>query len=776
MRGSLLASASAVTLGLLPTAVSAQATSQPQDEVEAQTETTEEISPIAQREGNQIIVTATRREAQLQDVPLSVTAFSQEDLTEKGIVGYERLARETPGVVLNRPTQNFNNFTARGISTNGYSAGLQAPVAIYIDELPISANGNSTILDPNLYDVERVEFLRGPQGTLFGSGSLAGAMRIITKSPNPNHFEASALVDLGYTEEGGLRQRYNGMINIPIAEDTMAFRAVGYYRNEDGWVDNIGTGIDDANSLEAYGIRAAVLIEPTDRFSVKLSVNKEVSKPADSSLTNPALGTYVRRTDRPDEFQSDLLALNATVVADFGFAELTSSTTYSDLTGDFIVDLAGTYNQLVPFSLDAVGYDDIIVQEVRLASSHDGPFEWIVGGFYFDKRRSVDFDYRTTEAFLNLTGVTAFPDQYYQRFKNFTDISEKAVFGELTYRFSDQLWLTGGLRYGEVQVQTTTRGGGYTSNFLTVGFCTVFTPQCFGFIPALTTGPIVPGQGLLAKDDKLSWKGSISFKPSDNVTTYATVSTGFRPPVVNARAGLAPPASAPTDITIPDGATSDKLTNYEIGLKGSFFDNRFTANLAAFYIDWNNIQVQANRVSDAIQFATNIGGAVSKGIEFELVARPVDGLRLQASGAYIDARIDDLSASEAAISGAEPDIRLATPEFQGSATATYSFPVGDTETAFVTGNVSYVGSYPGLFPNVPGQPTVQSPQYDETDEYVFVNAYAGVNLSPDLSVTAYVENVFNNDAIVYVHPEAFLDGRYARLRPRTFGVRTNFVF
>ena len=776
MRGSLLASASAVALGLLPTAVSAQASDQPEPGVDAETETTEEISPTAQREGNEIIVTATRREARLQDVPVSVTAFQQEELTEKGIVGYERLARETPGVVLNRPTQNFNNFTARGISTNGYSAGLQAPVAIYIDELPISANGNSTILDPNLYDVERVEFLRGPQGTLFGSGSLAGAMRIITKAPNPGRFEASALVDLGYTEEGGLRQRYNAMVNVPIAQDTVAFRAVGYYRNEDGWVDNIGTGIDDANSIEAYGVRAAVLIEPTNKFSVKLSVNKEVSNPADSSLTNPALGTYVRRTAQPDLFQSDLTAINVTVVADFDFAELTSSSTYSDLTGDFIVDLAGTYNQLVPFSLDAVGYDDIFVQELRLASTHAGPFEWIIGGFYFDKRRDVDFDYRTTQAFLNQTNTTAFSDLYYQRFKNFTDISEKAVFGELTYRFSDSFWLTGGLRYGEVQVQTTTRGGGYNSNFLTRGYCTVFTALCGGFIPALTITPIQSSVGLLAKDDKLSWKASMSYKPSRNLTTYATVSTGFRPPVVNARAGLPPPAAQPNDITIPAGASSDKLTNYELGLKGSFFENRLTANLAAFYIDWNNIQVQANRVSDAIQFATNIGGAVSKGIELELVARPVEGLRLQASGAYIDARIDDLSPTEAAISGAEDGIRLATPEFQGSATATYSFPVGDTETAFVTGNVAYVGSFPGLFPNVPGQPGVQSPQYDLTDEYVYANAYAGVNISPDLTITAYVENVFDNDAINYVHPEAFLDGRYGRLRPRTFGVRTNFVF
>ncbi|MBL8643725.1 MAG: Plug domain-containing protein, partial [Rhodospirillaceae bacterium] len=132
----------------------------------------------------EVIVTATRRTERLQDVPLSVSAFSQEQLTAKGIVGYEGIAFETPGVVLNRPTANFNNFTARGIATNGYNANLQSTVAIYIDELPISANGNSTILNPALFDVERIEFLRGPQGTLFGSGSLAGAMRILNKNPD----------------------------------------------------------------------------------------------------------------------------------------------------------------------------------------------------------------------------------------------------------------------------------------------------------------------------------------------------------------------------------------------------------------------------------------------------------------------------------------------------------------------------------------------------------------------------------------------------------------
>ncbi|GMM92153.1 TonB-dependent receptor [Qipengyuania sp. MTN3-11] len=767
MRSHLAATASFAAIALVTTPALAQQTGE--EEQEAETETLEDLSPAADADRGTIIVTATRREQRLQDVPLSVTAFQQEELTEKGIVGYERLARETPGVVLNRPTQNFNNFTARGISTNGYSAGLQAPVAIYIDELPISANGNSTILDPNLYDVQRVEFLRGPQGTLFGSGSLAGAMRIITNAPNPNAFEASALVDLGYTEGGGLRQRYNAMINLPVKENEAAFRLVGFYKDEDGWVDNIGTGIENANSLVNYGARASFLVEPSPNFSVRITGNYEHSKPADSGLTNPTLGTYIRRTDRPDRFQSELSNLNATVVWDIGFAELTSSSTFADINGEFIVDLAGTFAQAFPFALDAVGYDTIFVQETRLASNpNGGPLDWIVGTYYFDKRRDVTFEYRSSPEFLAARNLTGLPDEYYQRFANYTDINEKAVFGEATFRFSDALWVTGGLRYGGTEVQTTTRAGGYNSNYLLAAILGLRNTR-------LTVTPIPAAVGLEASDSRLSWKASASFKPSESVTTYATVSTGFRPPVVNDRAGLASTVN-PADIIIPPGATSDKLTNYEIGLKGNFFRGGLIANLAAFYIDWNNIQVQANRVSDSVQFATNIGGAVSKGFEFELIARPTDALRLAASGAYIDARIDDLTAQEAAISGAVDDVRLAAPKFSGSASATYTFPVGDTEEAFVTGSLSYVGSFPGLFPNVPGQPGVRSPQYDFTDAYTYANFYAGVKISPDLSVTAYVENVFDNDAIVYVHPEAFLDGRYARLQPRTWGVRTSFAF
>ena len=180
----------------------------------------------------EIVVTATRRSERLQDVPLSITAFSQAELTQKGIVGFEGIARETPGAVLNVASDNNARLTARGISTNGWGAGLQTTTTIYLDELPLSTIGNTVTLNPNLYDIERVEFLRGPQGTLFGSGSLSGALRILTKSPDLANYDASALVDIGHTSDGGAtRQRYNAMVNIHLVTDTLALRVVGFHRD-----------------------------------------------------------------------------------------------------------------------------------------------------------------------------------------------------------------------------------------------------------------------------------------------------------------------------------------------------------------------------------------------------------------------------------------------------------------------------------------------------------------------------------------------------------------
>ena len=767
MASRLIASASVAALLALPVSVLAQATN----------EALETGRQAAAATANQakdldaVVVTATRRSEKLQDVPLSVTVLGQEQLDAKGIVGYEGLAHETPGVVLNRPSANFNNFTARGIATNGYNANLQSTVAIYIDELPISANGNSTVLDPSLYDVERIEFLRGPQGTLFGSGSLAGALRILTHAPDPNAFDASFLADVGMTGSSSLRQRYNAMVNIPLAQDTMALRVVGFSRNEDGYIDNLGTGVKDANVLKAWGGRATLLWEPTDRFSAQVRLSREESTPEDSSLTNPDLGRDKRYSDRPDMFNGTMDNYNLTLDYQFDGAHLTSSSTWSDYDAAFNVDLAGTYGQAFAFALDAPFNSKTFVQEVRLVSDTGGALEWVLGGFHFKRDRDVYFGYRSNEEFLQRSGITGLPDEYYLRFLS-TDVSkEQALFGQLTYHFNDDFWATLGLRYGSTQAQAFTGAGGYNSDYLTQAYLYAF----FG-IPGgpVTITPVEAATGAKAKETGPSYRLSASWRPAPSVTTYAAVATGFRAPVVNARAGSVSTID-PDDLVIPYGADSDKLVNYELGMKGSWLDGRLAANLALYYVDWNDIQVQANRVSDQVQFATNIGGAYSRGLEFELMAMPNMDWTVALNGSINRAKVDDLSPEEAAISGTVLGARLAAPEFSASLVTSYRFDFIRGSEGNASLAIVHVGDFPGQFQYVPGQPGVVSPTFDYTDAYTVVNANVAAAFD-HYTVGLYVENLFDDRSVTYVHPEAFLDGRYALVRPRTVGVRVGYRF
>lgn len=708
----------------------------------------------------EVLVTATRRAEPLQDVPLSVTAFSQEQLTTKGIVGYEGLARETPGVVLNKPSANFNNFTARGIATNGYGANLQSTVAIYIDELPISTIGNTTVLDPNLFDLDHIEFLRGPQGTLFGSGSLSGAVRILTKSPDLTKLDAAGMVDFGMTAGDSLRQRYNAMVNAPLIEDKLALRVVGFYRHEEGYLDNVGTGRRNANTLVDRGGRASLLWQPIEPLSVKFLVSHENSNPEDSSLTSPSLGREKRISDRPDLFVGKLTNYNATINYKLDGAQLTSSSTYSRFDQKFFVDLAGTFNQAIAFGLDAYGYQKTFVEELRLASDTGGKLDWVIGGFYLGRRHDVDYFYRSSPGFLASHAITGLPDEYYQRQYTHAKSHEKAGFGELTYHVNDRVWLTGGLRYGSLDAQAFTEGG-YNSNYLAAALT--------GFRGPLTVTTIAPAVGTKAEGTRPSYKMSASFQPMPALTTYATFSTGFRAPVVNAFGGRGSVVNA-NDLVIPFGANSDKLKNYELGAKGRWLDGRLSTNLAVYWIDWRDIQVQANRVSDSVQFATNIGAARSKGFEYEIAYTPIRDLLLGVSGSFNDSHVTELSPSEAAISGAVPDARLAAPKFQGAAYVQYGFGLWADARGSVTLDFQHVDSFPSAFPRVPGQPNTVSPTYGYTDSYNNVNLTFGATLRR-LTATAYVENLFDDDSVTYIHPEAFLASRFGTMRPRTVGLR-----
>ena len=715
---------------------------------------------------DEIVVTATRRSERLQDVPLSVTAFSQQELTKKGIVSYEGIARETPGVVLNRASDNNARFTVRGVSTNGWGAGLQTTTTIYLDELPLSTIGNTVTLDPSLYDVERVEFLRGPQGTLFGSGSLSGALRVLTKSPDLTGYDASVQADIGYTGDAkSWRQRYNAMVNMPLAKDTMGLRVVGFYRDEDGFVDNLGTNQKNSNSLKDWGGRAILLYKPNDRLSVRLLASYEDSDPNDASLTTPSLGDRKRYSTINDQYTSKTQIYNGTLERQFDGARLTSSSTYSIADSLFNVDLAGTFNLTVPFYLFDSFTSKTFVQETRLASTTGGKFDWVAGGFYLRRDTDLDGEDRSSTAFLSARRLTGLPGTTFARFGSDTRTYELAGFGELTYHLTDELSATGGIRYGKYGGAVDTKAGFNTA---------YFTYALFGLSGPLALTPSAPATVKYPSAKKASWKASLTYKPSRDLTTYVTVSTGYRTPVYNGRAGSVSTVN-PNDLVIPAGAGSDNLVNYEVGAKGRWLDGKLSANLAAYLIDWKNIQVQANRQSDSVQFATNVGRAISKGVEAEVIFAPTRAWTFGLNAALNSAKVTELSAQEAVISGAVDGARLASPHVQGTFFGTYAYAVGRAGSGFTSFQVQHVGSFPNGFPNTPGKAGVRSPLYDDTDSYTYVNLQTGVRFG-NVNATLYGENLGNSRATTYIHPEAFVYSRYAILRPRTFGVRVGYDF
>ena len=412
------------------------------------------------RDPNTIVVTATRRSQRLQDVPMSVTAFSQAELTQKGIVGFEGIARETPGVVLDAASDNNLSLTARGISTNGYRAGLQTTTTVYLDELPLTTIGNTVTLDPNLYDVERVEFLRGPQGTLFGSGSLSGALRILTTEPGPHStIDTSALADIGWTPDGGgIRQRYNAHGQRARWSTTRsACASPASTGTRTAMSTTSALGIKNSNRLEDSGGRAILLWKPTDRLSIRLMGLYENSHPQDASLVTPSLGDRKRYTIIPDLYTSKTQLYNATIDYQFGFAHLTSSTSYAHQDGNFDVDLAGTFagtgpiQNAIPFLLYDHGIWKTFVQETRLVSAAGHRFDWTVGGYYL--HRDLFLDGRETVD-PGLPGGAS-----YHRAAGRRDVRQipaatpghtsSRAYGELTFNATAKLALTGGLRYGK---------------------------------------------------------------------------------------------------------------------------------------------------------------------------------------------------------------------------------------------------------------------------------------------------------------------------------------
>nr|WP_086735666.1 TonB-dependent receptor [Erythrobacter colymbi] len=757
-------------------------------------------------EGNVIIVSATKRDTTIQDVPFSINAQTQEDIQRSGAVTLEDLSRNVAGLTIQNLGPGQSQVSVRGISAGQVvrdQPGVKEQVGVYLDESVISLSLFTPDID--LFDLNRVETLRGPQGTLFGSGSVGGTIRYITNQPRLGVTEGQVETNVNIIDGGNAGSHIKGAINLPLG-DSAAIRAVGYYTRYAGFIDALGPGGGkNVNDGERYGGRIALTFEPSDTLSItprviyqKITANgfnrQEIYNLLGNNFTTTR--TRVNFEDRqqflmlPEAFKDETFIADLTVKVGLGSMDLTSVTSYIDrsilvsrdasaLTGSVSVDLgfpdAGV---VLPSNLRDTTDLKTFTQELRLASDYDGPFQWLIGGFY----SNVNRDYRQRlptpgyDAFTDATlgaGTAAGAANGFPANSPFNsdlpfDIEQLAVFGEANYEITDRLTFTAGGRYYDFkETRVITTGGLFANGDAGV----VDRTASDGFTPRFL----------------------LSYKASDDVTINAQAAQGFRLGGVNDP--LNTPLCNAQDLALFGGFQDyddEKLWNYELGVKTQ--GRGFTFNAAAFYNDISNLQVTLDAGSCSSRIVFNVPEAFAAGIEAELGVEPSPGLNFNLSGSYIKSEFNStLPGVLASATGIRDGNRLpSVPEFQLSASGSYEWDLNSSTTAFVSGSFQHVGSrytQPADQENNPrtfvhrlpfgGAPLTAATTVDlELPDYQLVNLSAGVELDSGLSLTAYVNNLFDENPLLSFDRER---GGRARLgfnvgQPRTFGVTARQTF
>ncbi len=762
----------------------------------------------ANDDDNVIIVTATKRDSSIKDVPFSINAQTQEDIQRSGSTNLEDISRNVAGLSIQNLGPGQSQVSVRGVSAGQIvrdQPGVKEQVGVYLDESVISLSLFTPDLD--LFDLNRVETLRGPQGTLFGSGSVGGTVRYITNQPQLGIVEGSVEGNVNLVDGDDFGGSLKGAVNLPLGDST-AVRLVGYYTRYGGFIDALGEGgsvKEDVNDGERYGGRIAIAFQAAPDVTItprlvyqKIKTGGFNRQEIFNLYGNPFTTTRptVNFEERQqyllldESFEDETIIGDLTINASWDGLAATSVTSYTDrdilvsrdasaLTGSVSVDLgypdAGV---LLPSNLRDVTKVQSLTQEIRLASDYISPFQWVIGGFYANTQR----DYAQTlptpgyDAFTDATlgaGTAAAtngsfgPDSPFNSVLPY-DLKQLAIFGEGTYDLTDAFHVTVGARYYDYVEERRFTTGGLFSN----GDDQRDKTRSNGVTPRV----------LLAYD------------VSDDVTVNAQASKGFRLGGVNDPLNL--PLCSAADASIFGGFQDygdETLWNYEAGVKVQ--SGNFSFNAAGFYTDISNLQVTLDAGSCSSRVVFNVPEAHTVGLEFETTVSPAEGLAFGVSGSYVEAEFDStvVDGTGAVLGGIREGNRLpSVPKFQISGNASYSFPVGEGAEAYFAGSVQHVGSrftQPSDQENNPrsfvsGLPFGGAPGTDATvvdlklPAYQIVNLSAGIDFDSGLSVIAYVNNLLDENALLSFDRER---GGRARLafrtnQPRTFGltVRQDF--
>ena len=757
----------------------------------------------------EIIVTAQKRSSTVQETPISITAVSGADLQDRGIGDVATLAAATPGVSLKSNGPGQTEIEMRGTTSSG---GNSATVGFYLDDVPMTApagaQNGKVVIDPTLYDLNRVEVLRGPQGTLYGSGSMGGTVKLVTNQPNLTRTEGSFESILSGTDGGGFNHNDNFMLNLPLIKDQLALRIVGSEAYTSGWIDRIVVNPfplptnggatrgnvaaapvqsvhSGSNAEHLYGMRVTMLWKPNDQLSITPSIfYQRITQEGPSAFdSTPGTEAHYQPFDVSEPYSDEIKVYSLNVNYNFDKFDITSITAqwnrnsvqsqdgsenFNNPLSGVEINAPGTIGFYLPGGTGPVQGTETdpskqFSEEIRAASTGDGPFKW-VGGLFYSRFQSVWNLYTAVQNpsdFVDLGTFGPATTAAIWNLYNPTKISQYAAFGEGTYAITSQLKATVGLRWYSYDYSFYDHFAGWGS------------PQ----------GGATPSVDSVSQNhDGVNPKFNLSYEFDKDLMVYVTASKGFRPGGANQPLPTTGPLWAPGGVPLsvspfnyaggqwPKSYDPDTLWSYELGEKSRFFDRRLTVDASIYYENWSNVQLL--ELPNDYLLNDNNGNAKIYGGELEARALLGGGFQLGVSGGYTHATLSPGIHYTITPANEIPDV----PKFTGNANLTYEHALADKytfnariENTFVDRRLDL--TFPAGFPTGELTPL---PSYDLT------NLRAGIRSDSGWGVALFVNNVFNKQAYLENMTQLTLTNasfnRVITNQPLTAGVDLTYAF
>ncbi|HWS63134.1 MAG TPA: TonB-dependent receptor [Steroidobacteraceae bacterium] len=731
----------------------------------------------------EIIVTAEKRESTVQTTPISLTAVTGADIQDRGLANLDNLVQSVPGVSIRTSGPGMGEFEMRGIASTG---GNSPTVGFYYDDVsltsPSASNEGKIVISPALYDLNRVEVLRGPQGTLYGSGSMGGTIKVVPNAPNLNVFDASAQVTFSDTDHGGFDHAENAMVNLPFGGGLAAVRIVGSYARDAGWVDRvvvapgefpapngsvrgnvlaapIATDYHNVNDVERTTVRVSALIKPIEGLSITPSFFYQ--KLAAGGLpyidSTPGTDAHYQPFDVSENYRDEFKLGALTIKYTTSVLELSSTTSYWTRNEPLTQDTSESWQTglgLTGFtpaqgglgSAYALEYNPThqTTEELRVASVGDANPKWLVGYYYEDFHSAWDI------VFPSANGAALFGSNNLFSYFSPMPIYQQSVFGEVTYNVTEPFAITLGLRR-------------YHYN----------APVSIDQFGSLTATVVTSTS---EKDQGVTPKVSLSYDVTRDFMLYATAAKGFRPGGGTGPVPTSGPLSCEAQLRQEYGSTSfvagpisfksDNVWSYELGEKLRLADNRVTINASAYFEKWNSVQ-QTNALSSCgYVYTANAGNAHVRGAELEVQAIVVHDLTVSANASYSHAALVSTSLIDAGFDPGTPIQQV--PHWTSSASIAYRHSLTDQLALTARADNTYVGSR-----------TDETYSINQLSSYDLTNIRAGVD-GGRWSAVLFVNNIADKRVLLNNITQDAVNlptyNRVAVSQPRTAGIDLNYRF